>query len=74
MSGFDVVTVVSTEAEAEFLCSLLREGGVSCLQRQTNQAAGANEGFPGAGAHEVVVPGEDLSRARALLDLAQNSD
>jgi hypothetical protein len=52
---FVVLDVVVTEQEAELLCDLLRSAGIACLTRQTNVGAGASDGMPVGGPHEVVV-------------------
>jgi hypothetical protein len=53
--GFVVIDVVATEQEAEVICGLLRSAGIACLTRQTNVGAGASDGMPVGGPHEVVV-------------------
>jgi hypothetical protein len=70
MNELVVVAVVSTEPEAELLCSLLQSEGISCTQRQTNFAAGASDGVPSGGPREVIVGANDAARARELLNAA----
>jgi hypothetical protein len=67
MDDLVVVDVVQTEAEAELLCSRLRDAGIPCITRLTNVGAGAFEGVPGGGPQEVVVRQQDLEAARELL-------
>ena len=63
-----VLDVVPTEVEAELLCSLLRNSGIECAQRLSNQAAGAFGATSGVGPYEVLVYRKDLEAARELLD------
>jgi hypothetical protein len=64
------VTIVSTGAEAEMLCGLLRSNGIACFARATDQGAGSVYAMThGFGATEVVVRPEDLERAREILGL-----
>lgn len=67
MDDLVVVEVVTTEPEAELLCSLLRSAGISCLHKVTNQGAGAADGLATGGAQEVIVGREDLDSAREIL-------
>lgn len=62
-----VVTVVSTEVEAEMLCSLLRSAGIDCMRRLTNRGAGASDGVSSGGPQEVIVRAEDVETAREVL-------
>jgi Putative prokaryotic signal transducing protein len=62
-----VVDVVTTEQEVGVLCGLLRSAGIACLTRQTNVGAGASDGLPVSGPHEVVVRAEDLEAAREVV-------
>jgi hypothetical protein len=68
MDELSVVDVVATEAEAELLCGLLRDAGIECTYRLTNQGAGLFEGVPGGGPQEVLVRTDDLESARTALD------
>jgi hypothetical protein len=67
MTDLVVVDVVSTEAEAEIVCGLLRTAGVECSYRQTNFGAGASDGLMNAGPKEIVVFAEDEATAREAL-------
>ena len=67
MDELVVVEVVSTEPEAELLCSLLRTEGIKCTYRQSNYGAGASDGMPVGGPQEVIVRAEDLTTAREVL-------
>ena len=62
-----VVVEVVAETEAEFLCALLRDAGISCMHRQSNYGAGASDGLPVGGPQEVMVRAEDLASARKVL-------
>jgi Putative prokaryotic signal transducing protein len=62
-----VVKVVSTEPEAELLCSLLRSAGIRCAPRQTNVGAGAADGMSVGGPYELMVRPQDLDSARDIL-------
>jgi hypothetical protein len=63
-------TVVSSEAEAEMLCGLLREQGIDCCFRKTDVGVGASGGMlSGFGWTEVIVHAGDLERAREVLGL-----
>jgi hypothetical protein len=67
------LTVVSTAAEAELLCALLRTEGIECDHRATNMGVGAMDGMPGGGPREVVVAKESLTRAQELLEASRNA-
>jgi hypothetical protein len=62
-----LLTIVSTEAEAEMIRAVLRTVGIESFQRQTNAGAGSADGLNVGGAREVLVPDEDLERARQAL-------
>jgi hypothetical protein len=62
-----VAKVVGTESEAELLCSLLRSAAIRCAARLTNYGAGASDGMPQGGPHEVLVLAKDLPAARDVL-------
>jgi Putative prokaryotic signal transducing protein len=62
-----VVTVVSTEPEAEIVCGLLRSAGIECGYRDTEAIDSPLEDFTAAGAREVLVRPTDLDAARELL-------
>lgn len=63
-----VLEVVPTEPEAELICSLLRDSGIECGQRLSNQAAGAFGATGSVGPYEVLVHRKDLETAREILD------
>ena len=67
MSEVVVVDVVSSEAEAEIVCGLLRSAGIECGYRQTNVGAGASDGLMNAGPKEIIVGADDESIARDAL-------
>jgi hypothetical protein len=62
-----VLTVVSSEPEAEALCGLLRSAGIECGYRDTEAIETPLEEFAPAGPREVLVHPDDLDAARALL-------
>jgi hypothetical protein len=64
-----VVEAVSTEPEAELICSILRGEGIQSFQRQTSLSAGMTDGLPVGGPREVVVRAEDADEARNVLAL-----
>jgi Putative prokaryotic signal transducing protein len=64
-----VVEAVSTETEAELICSILRGEGIQSFQRQTSLSAGMTDGLPVGGPREVVVRAEDADEARNVLAL-----
>ncbi len=68
MDDLVVVEAVATEPEAELICSVLRNNGIRCLQRQTTLGAGMTDGMPVGGPREIVVRAEDLDAARATLE------
>jgi hypothetical protein len=68
MDELVVVEVVATEAEAELLCSLLRNAGITGTHRLSNYGAGASDGMPVGGPQEVIVRAEDLASAREALE------
>jgi hypothetical protein len=67
MDDLVVAEVVATEAEAELLCSLLRNEGIRCTYRVSNYGAGAGDGLAVGGPQEVIVRSEDLESARTIL-------
>ena len=67
MDELVVVTVVATEPEAELLSGLLRNAGIDSTHRQSNYGAGASDGMPTGGPHEVIVRADDLAAAREVL-------
>jgi hypothetical protein len=58
------LTVVSSDLEAETICSLLRDEGIECASRGTDLSGSA---WGARGWTEVVVAEADLPRARELL-------
>lgn len=62
-----VVTVVSSESEAEVACGLLRSAGIECAYRDTEAIDSSIEDFIAAGPREIVVHASDLDAARELL-------
>jgi hypothetical protein len=59
------LTAVSSQAEADMLCSLLRENGIRCGERPTDVAI---QGMGGAGGwREILVSEDQLDAARELL-------
>lgn len=63
------VTVVPGEPEAQALCELLQQNGISCAFRPTDESDSAFEGFGGEGGErEILVAPADLEAARALLE------
>jgi len=73
VDDFVVVETVPTVMEASLICGILRNVGIRCLDRPTNFAAGANDGWPSGGWREIVVRGEDADEARKVL-AAQRAD
>jgi hypothetical protein len=70
MSDSDEVvglTVVSTEWEAELVCTRLREAGIRCFHRITNYGFGSNEIATSGGPREVMVLAASLTEARKIL-------
>lgn len=66
-----VVTVVSSETEADIVCGLLRSAGIECAYRDTEAIDSPLEDFTAAGSREVVVHPADLEAAKELLAAAQ---
>jgi hypothetical protein len=62
-----VLTVVSSEPEAEVLCGLLQANGIDCGYRDTEAIDSPLEDFTAAGAREILVRPSDLEAARSLL-------
>ena len=59
---------VQGEPEAEAFCELLRQNGIECAHRLTEEEDSAFEGFGRDGMREILVPPSDLDSARALLN------
>ena len=68
MDDLVVVEAVATVMEASIVCAVLRDAGIECYDRPTNQAVGALDGFTSGGPREIVVRGEDEGRAREVLE------
>ena len=62
-----VVTVVSSESEADVVCGLLRSAGIECAYRETEAIDSLIEDFTPAGPREILVRASDLDAARELL-------
>ena len=63
-----VVTVVSSESEADVVCGLLRSAGIECAYRETEAIDSLLEDFTPAGPREIVIRASDLETARQLLE------
>jgi hypothetical protein len=61
------LTVVPNEPEAELIRSLLAIDGIESMQRPTDFAAGAFDGWSAGGPREVLVNQADLETARELI-------
>jgi hypothetical protein len=70
--GVRVITVQG-EPEAEALCNLLRQNGIECGQRLTEEEDSAFEGLGPEGRREILVHPRDLDAARSLLNEQQPS-
>jgi hypothetical protein len=66
-----VLTVVSTETEAELVCGLLRSEGIECGHRDTDAIDSSVEDFIAAGRQEILVRESDLQAAKELLAASQ---
>ena len=62
------LTVVANETEAELLRALLATEGIESMQRVTDFAAGALDGWAAGGAREILVRAGDLDGARKLVE------
>jgi Putative prokaryotic signal transducing protein len=69
VSGDDLVrlTIVGSEPEAELVRGLLATEGIDSMQRPTDVAAGALDGWAAGGAREILVRAADLDTARELI-------
>jgi hypothetical protein len=67
MDELSVVRVVPNQTEAEILCGLLRQAGITCMYRVTNHGAGAADGLAVGVPQEIIVREEDAPAARELL-------
>jgi len=71
--GTVVLTVVSSEPEAEVVCGLLRSAGIACGYRDTDAIDSSVEDFIAAGPREILVQESDLEAAKELLAASQGS-
>jgi hypothetical protein len=69
MTADDLVrlTIVASETEAEMIRGLLGTEGIESMQRPTDVAAGALDGWAPGGAREILVHAGDLETARELI-------
>jgi hypothetical protein len=67
--GDDLVrlTIAGSEPEAELVRGLLATEGIESIQRPTDFAAGALDGWAAGGAREILVRAADLERAQELI-------
>jgi hypothetical protein len=61
------LTIVPSESEAEILRGLLATEGIESIQRPTDFAAGALDGWAAGGARELLVRASDRDAARELI-------
>ena len=61
------LTIVASEPEAELMRGLLGTEGIESIQRPTDFAAGALDGWAAGGAREILVHAADLEAARELI-------
>ena len=66
------LTVVSSQTEADIICSLLRENDIACGDRAADVATSGTAGF--GGWREVLVGEDQLEEAQALLAASQSAD
>jgi hypothetical protein len=66
-----VLTVVSSESEAEVVCGLLRTEGIECAYRDTEEIDSPLEDFIAAGSQEILVYPVELEAAKELLAAQQ---
>jgi Putative prokaryotic signal transducing protein len=71
--GTVVLTVVSTEPEADVVCGLLLSAGIECAHRDTDAIDLSVEDFIAAGPQEILVREADLEAAKELLAASQGS-
>ena len=67
------LTIVASEPEAELVRGLLATEGIESIQRPTDFAAGALDGWAAGGAREILVRVADLEAARELTGGGQAS-
>jgi hypothetical protein len=61
------LTIVASETEAEMIRGLLATEVIESVQRPTDVAAGALDGWAAGGAREILVRAGDLETARELI-------
>jgi hypothetical protein len=61
------LTIVASEPEAGLVRGLLSTEGIESMQRPTDFAAGALDGWAAGGAREILVREADLETARELI-------
>jgi hypothetical protein len=61
------LTIVPNETEAEMIRGLLATEGIESMQRPTDFAAGALDGWAAGGAREILVHAGDLEAAHELI-------
>jgi hypothetical protein len=61
------LTIVASETEAEMIRGLLATEVIESMQRPTDVAAGALDGWAAGGAREILVRAGDLETARELI-------
>ena len=61
------LTVVPSEPEAELIRGLLATEGIESIQRPTDVAAGALDGWAAGGSREILVRAADVEAARELI-------
>jgi hypothetical protein len=61
------LTIVASGPEAELVRGLLATEGIESMQRPTDFAAGALDGWAAGGAREILVRQADLEAARELV-------
>ena len=66
------LTVVSSQTEADIICSLLRENGIKCGDRAANVGTYGTAGT--GGWREVLVSEDQLGEAQALLAASRSPD
>jgi hypothetical protein len=62
------LTIVGSEPEAELIRGLLATDGIESMQRPTDFAAGALDGWASGGSREILVHAADLETAQQLLE------
>jgi hypothetical protein len=66
------LTVVSSQTEADIICSLLRENGIACGEHAADMATYGTAGF--GGWREILVGQEHLEEAQRLLETPPPAD